>query len=198
MPHPKEAGLLDETIGGRRRGNSHAHVVSELGRGIVSGAFAVGSTLPGDEELSARFGFSRTVLREAMKTLAAKSLVQPKARVGTRVLDRSRWNLFDADVLLWRFEAGLDEELLVDLSEMRSAFEPAASAMAARRASAEDVAALYEIAARLADPAHDKISIARVDLEFHIAIARASKNPFMQSVTNLIEAALAIAFKLSS
>ncbi|MBC8129564.1 MAG: FadR family transcriptional regulator, partial [Rhizobiaceae bacterium] len=132
------------------------------------------------------------------KTLAAKSLVQPKARVGTRALDRSRWNLFDADVLLWRFEAGLDEELLVDLSEMRSAFEPAASAMAARRASAEDVAALYEIAARLADPAHDKISIARVDLEFHIAIASASKNPFMQSVTNLIEAALAIAFKLSS
>lgn len=191
-------GLLATTISGGRRGNSHAHVVSELGRGIVSGVFEVGSTLPGDEELCARFGFSRTVLREAMKTLAAKNLVQPKARVGTRVLEKSRWNLFDSDVLIWRFEAGLDEELLLDLAEMRAAFEPAAAAMAARRATADDIAKLYEIAHRLGDPAHTRVSIANVDLEFHLAIADVSKNPFMRSVSSLIEAALAISFKISS
>ena len=193
-----EAGLLQTTIGGGRRGNSHAHVVGEIGRGIVSGIFEVGSILPGDEELCARFGFSRTVLREAMKTLAAKNLVQPKTRVGTKVLERNRWNLFDADVLIWRFEAGLDEGLLLDLGEMRAAFEPAAAAMAARRATQEDIDKLREIATRLGDPGHDRVSIARVDLEFHLAIADVSKNPFMRSVSSLIEAALAISFKLSS
>ena len=193
-----ESGLLHTAITGGRPGNSHAHVVGELGRNIVSGVFEVGSILPGDEELCARFGFSRTVLREAMKTLAAKNLILSKARVGTRVLERSRWNLFDSDVLIWRFEVGLDEELVRDLAEMRAAFEPAAAAMAARRATPEDIEKLYEIARRLGDPGHDRVSIATVDLEFHLAIADVSKNPFMRSVSSLIEAALAISFKLSS
>ncbi|GGD97858.1 GntR family transcriptional regulator [Aureimonas endophytica] len=190
--------LLETTIAGQRRGNGHAQVVDELGRAIVSGRYEVGSILPGDDELCAHFGFSRTVLREAMKTLAAKNLVQPKARVGTRILEKSRWNLFDSDVLAWRFEAGLDEDLLVHLGEIRAAFEPEAAALAARRADPADVARLYEIARRLADPSHNKASIAKVDLEFHLAIAEVSKNPFMLSISSLIEAALAISFKLSS
>ena len=67
----------------------------ELGVGIVSGDFPQNSILPGDAELMERFGVSRTVLREAMKTLAGKGLIQAKARIGTRVRDRSDWNLFD-------------------------------------------------------------------------------------------------------
>ena len=70
-------GLLETTISGRKRRNSHAHVVSELGSAIVSGRIAEGSLLPNDAELSMRFGVSRTVLRETMKTLAAKRLVEP-------------------------------------------------------------------------------------------------------------------------
>ncbi|NKC50775.1 FadR family transcriptional regulator [Ochrobactrum cytisi] len=65
-------GLLETAITGRKRHNSHAVVVGELGRGIVAGTIPAGSILPGDHELSLRFGVSRTVLREAMKTLAAK------------------------------------------------------------------------------------------------------------------------------
>lgn len=191
-------GLLQTAIDGQRLRTSHAHVVSELGREIVTGVFPEGAILPGDGDLSARFGVSRTVLRESMKTLAAKSLVQPKARVGTRVLDRTSWNLFDADVLRWRFEAGVDEDFVLDLATMRAAFEPAAAALAAERATPEDIAKLYEIAGRLADPNHNRVSIANVDLEFHLAIADMSKNPFMRSMGSLIEAALAISFKLSS
>ncbi|WP_102960867.1 FadR/GntR family transcriptional regulator [Mangrovicella endophytica] len=191
-------GILEAAITGAPLRTSHAHVVGQLGRGIVSGEFGEGTILPGDEELSARFGVSRTVLREAMKTLAAKSLIQPKARVGTRVLERQNWNLFDGDVLRWRFESGLDEGLLIDLAEMRAAVEPAAAALAARHATAEDIEKLFSIARRFDDPAHDRVSIANVDLEFHLAIADVSKNPFMRSITSLIEAALAISFKLSS
>lgn len=191
-------GLLETTISGRKRRNSHAHVVSELGSAIVSGRIAEGSLLPNDAELSMRFGVSRTVLRETMKTLAAKRLVEPKAKVGTRVLDRSSWNFFDPDVLGWRCEAGIDQEFVKHLAEIRLALEPAAAAAAALQASNEDIVSLYVIAAKFDNPQHTPESIAKVDLEFHLAVAYMSGNPFMRSASGLIEAALAISFQLSS
>ncbi|MBN9044348.1 MAG: FadR family transcriptional regulator [Rhizobiales bacterium] len=191
-------GLLETAITGHKRHNSHAAVVDELGRGIVAGAIPEGSILPGDHELSLRFGVSRTVLREAMKTLAAKRLIEPKAKVGTRVLSRADWNFFDSDVLTWRFEAGFDEVFVDHLAEMRMALEPAAAAAAAERATSDEIVELYAIAAKFDDPDHTPESIAKVDLEFHLAIACMSGNPFMRSVSSLIEAALAVSFRLSS
>ncbi|MFD1199264.1 FadR/GntR family transcriptional regulator [Brucella gallinifaecis] len=191
-------GLLETAITGRKRYNSHAVVVDELGRGIVAGTIAEGSILPGDNELSLRFGVSRTVLREAMKTLAAKRLIEAKAKVGTRVLGASSWNFFDPDVLTWRFEAGFDEVFVDHLAEMRMALEPAAAAAAAKNATSEELVELYALAAKFDDPKHTPESIAKVDLDFHLAIARMSGNPFMRSVSSLIEAALAISFQLSS
>lgn len=191
-------GLLETTINGRKRRSNHAHVVAELGRGIVSGKIPEGSLLPGDTDLSARFGVSRTVLRESMKTLSAKRLVEAKAKVGTRVLDKASWNFFDSDVLGWRFEAGLDFEFIEHLAEMRMALEPAAAAAAAVRATSDDFVSLYAIAAKFDDLTHTPETIAKVDLEFHLAIARMSGNPFMRSASALIEAALAISFQLSS
>ncbi len=191
-------GLLETTISGRKRRNSHAHVVSELGSAIVSGRIAEGSLLPNDAELSLRFGVSRTVLRETMKTLAAKRLVEPKAKVGTRVLDRSSWNFFDPDVLGWRCDAGIDEDFVTHLAQIRLALEPAAAAAAASQASNEDIVSLYVIAAKFDNPKHTPETIAKVDLEFHLAVAHMSGNPFMRSASGLIEAALAISFQLSS
>lgn len=170
-------GLLETTISGRKRRNSHAHVVSELGSAIVSGRIAEGSLLPNDAELSMRFGVSRTVLRETMKTLAAKRLVEPKAKVGTRVLDRSSWNFFDPDVLGWRCEAGIDQEFVKHLAEIRLALEPAAAAAAALQASNDDIVSLYVIAAKFDNPKHTPETIAKVDLEFHLAVAHMSGNP---------------------
>ncbi|MEO7221708.1 MAG: GntR family transcriptional regulator, partial [Devosia sp.] len=89
-----------ESLAGSKPARSHSiRVVDDLGLAIVSGQRAEGSLLPGDFELLERFGVSRTVLREALKTLAAKGMVQARARVGTRVRPRSSWNLFDPDVL---------------------------------------------------------------------------------------------------
>ncbi|GAA5541371.1 FadR family transcriptional regulator [Ochrobactrum soli] len=191
-------GLLETAITGRKRHNSHAVVVGELGRGIVAGTIPEGSILPGDNELSLRFGVSRTVLREAMKTLAAKRLIEPKAKVGTRVLGHASWNFFDPDVLTWRFEAGFDEVFVDHLAEMRMALEPAAAAAAAERATSDEIVELYALAAKFDNPQHTPETIAKVDLEFHLAVARMSGNPFMRSVSGLIEAALAVSFQLSS
>lgn len=190
-------GLLQTVISGQRVRSNHAHIVSTLGQEIVSGVFAPGSTLPGDAELISRFGVSRTVLREAMKTLAAKGLIVSRARIGTRVTDRQAWNLFDADILDWHFSAGIDEEFLVHVSEIRLAFEPSAAALAAERASAGDIAQLRRLASDLG-AVHTAESFALADLRFHLAVAEASRNPFMRSVGNLIEAALVGVFKIHS
>ena len=191
-------GLLQTVISGHRLRNNHAHIVDTLGRDIVSGAMLPGSTLPGDAELLERFRVARTVLREAMKTLAAKGLIVSRTRIGTKVTDRQTWSLFDADILNWHFDSGIDEPFLIHISEIRLAFEPFAAGLAAERATAADVAGLERLAADMGDANHTAESFALADLKFHMAVAEASRNPFMRSVGNLIEAALVGVFKINS
>ncbi|WP_457661618.1 FadR/GntR family transcriptional regulator [Sinorhizobium medicae] len=173
-------------------------VVDELGQAVVGGEFSVGDTLPGDTDLAARFNVSRTVLREAMKTLAAKGLVVPRARIGTRVLPKAHWNLFDSDVLTWHFGAGVDEKFLRHVSEVRLALEPYAAALAARRASDADIARMMRLAVAMGDAGHSPHTLAQADLEFHLRLLEASLNPFMRTVGSLIEAALIGVFQLTS
>ncbi|QDY70882.1 FadR/GntR family transcriptional regulator [Qingshengfaniella alkalisoli] len=189
--------LLKSVITGQETRNSHAHVVGVLGREIVDGTYPVGSTLPGDQDLAERFHVSRTVLRETMKTLAAKGMIVARARVGTRVTPREKWNLFDSDVLSWFFQTGVDQQFLDHLCDMRLSFEPFAAGLAAQNASDDEITEmqLHVEGMRNATNTQD---FAIADLEFHLVVLRASRNPFMYSVGNLIEAGLASAFTLSS
>jgi DNA-binding FadR family transcriptional regulator len=177
---------------------SHAQVVDDLGKAIVSGAFPIGSILPGDSDLLQRFKVSRTVLRESMKTLAAKGLVVPRARVGTRVTEKIHWNMFDTAVLTWHFESGVNEEFLLHLYDIRLAFEPFAAGLVAERASGEEIELLRRLAMAMAAPEHTPDSLAVADLHFHLAITEASHNPFMRSLGGLIEAALVGMFRMSA
>ncbi|MBL0934664.1 MAG: FadR family transcriptional regulator [Rhizobiaceae bacterium] len=189
--------MLKTAISGQVARNSHSHVVHELGKSIVGGVYRSGSILPGDTELAERFDVSRTVLREAMKTLTAKGLVVPRARIGTRVTESSTWNFFDADVLTWHLERGVDFAFLHHLSDMRLSFEPNAARLAADRATKADIERLYACADAM-ENANSEESFALADLALHIAVLDASKNPFMYSVGTLIEAALVTSFKVSS
>ncbi|MDP2122682.1 MAG: FadR/GntR family transcriptional regulator [Hoeflea sp.] len=189
--------MLNATFSGRANRSQHSFVVNQLGEEIVSGTYASGTLLPGDVELAERFGVSRTVLREAMKTLTAKGMIIPKARIGTRVTERANWNLFDADVLVWHIEAGVDATFLKHLTDMRFAIEPFAARLAASRASKKEIELLYSYADKMSSADSDE-SFALADLEFHLALHGASGNPFMLSVGNLIEAALVTSFKMSS
>ena len=191
-------GPMESVISGRKSRTSHSQVVDELGKAIISGDYPVGATLPGDVELAQRFKVSRTVLREAMKTLAAKGLIIPRARIGTRVTPKTQWNLFDSDILSWHFHKGVDDEFLMHLSQIRLAFEPYAAGLAAENATEEDIAELYRLAEAMGDLGHTAETLAFADLQFHLAVAEASRNPFMRTVGSLIEAALVGVFKLSS
>jgi DNA-binding FadR family transcriptional regulator len=175
-----------------------AHVMREIGMGIVSGGFPQNSILPGDADLMLRFKVSRTVLREAMKTLAGKGLIQAKARIGTRVRDRADWNLFDRDVLLWHAEQGLEAAFVDHLHEIRMVLEPEAAALAAQRRLPEQLEGLYGWVDAMAAEAERPGSFVSADLNFHLAVAAAAGNPFLRSISTIIEVALTAVLTISS
>ena len=84
-----------------RRG-LHGEVVHTIGLQIVGGSIQPGDPLPPEDELTSNLAVSRTVLREAVRVLAAKGLVEARPKIGTRVRARSEWNILDPDVLSWR------------------------------------------------------------------------------------------------
>ncbi len=177
--------------------NSHAQVVDAIGADIIQGRHPQGSALPRDEELAGRFGVSRTVLREAIKTLTAKGLLVARSRVGTKVRPRDDWHMFDADVLRWHMEGGTGRAFYADLSEMRLAIEPCAAGLAAQRAGPEEIDGMRLTIERMA-VAPDRRAFAAADIDLHRQITKASGNVFMQSVGALIEAALLSSFWISS
>src|SRR5207247_4848532 len=133
----------------RRAHSNHAEVARSIGVDIIAGRYAEGGRLPGDAELTVMFGVSRPVLRESVKTLVAKGLLTTKARVGTVVRERGAWNMFDADVLAWHLDAGIDTRFLRDLAEIRLAVEPRAAALAAERRSEADLLELQRNLTRI-------------------------------------------------
>jgi DNA-binding FadR family transcriptional regulator len=108
---------------------------------IVGGRFGPGDTLPIEPAMGGELAVSRTVVREALKTLTAKGLVITGPRLGTRVRPRADWNHFDPDVVNWRLEAGVDAAFVRELMQLRLMIEPAAARLAARAATPEDIGA---------------------------------------------------------
>ena len=91
--------------------NAHGQAVDRIGGAIVAGRYAVGATLPAEPLLCEELGVSRTVVREAVKSLAAKGLLVAGPKVGTRVLPADNWNWFDPDVVAWQTGRRIDPRL---------------------------------------------------------------------------------------
>ena len=178
--------------------SNHSQIAAILGAEILKGIHPGGENMPSEPQLIKRFRVSRTVIREVMKTLAAKGLVVSKTRVGTRVRDSVHWNLFDADVLSWRVGIGLDSEFVRSLTEVRRAVEPAAARLAAGRRTTADLARMRSHVSDMARPGHTRETFAQADLALHLAIGRASGNPLMRSLAGVIETALLTSFTYSS
>ena len=176
--------------------NLHGQVVQELGRQIVGGEIAPGANLPREELLAERMKVSRTALREAMKVLSAKGLIESRQKTGTRVRDTIHWNQLDADVLAWRCASMPTEDFVEKLVEMREVIEPAAAA-AARRRDAAQLARIETAYAAMA-AATDLETWSTADLAFHEAVLRATNNELMTSLFSVIETALGGYFQLSA
>lgn len=184
-------------VGSSSARNLRKQIAWDLGVDIVAGRYPTDTVLLLDTEIVERFKVSRTVLREAVNALAAKGMLEARARTGTKVLPRQKWNMFDADVLVWHFEAGPDVGFLSSLREIRIGVELEAAALAATRRTDRQAAQLLALAERM-EKAETTEEFALADLQFHSAIAEASQNPFMASISSLVKVALAAAFKMSS
>lgn len=174
-------------------------VLRQLGKEICTGRYRPGQLLPSEPELCERFGYSRIVIREAIKSLVAKGMLEVSRRVGTLVLDLSRWNLFDPDVIAWRAEASEpDATMSRDLAELRRVVEPAAVRLAALRASDNDRKALRAAYMAMERAVAGKGDYVKADLAFHAAILSACGNQFLRQMQEAMSAMLQASFKVIS
>jgi DNA-binding FadR family transcriptional regulator len=177
----------------------HQRVVDELGQRIVGGVWKPGQSLPVEDLLASEIGVSRGALREAVKALTAKGLLQVRPRTGTRVLPPEQWNHLDRDVLRWQ-QAGDPVALLRDTGELRRIVEPEAARLAAGRADPGEVRALFEaLAAMEAAAARPGLSgYIEADAAFHRALLDASGNRLLGSLGRAIDIALEHSFLVST
>jgi GntR family transcriptional regulator, galactonate operon transcriptional repressor len=157
----------------------------------VGGELKPGDLLP-EAEFIAELGVSRTVLREAIKVLGAKGLVEARPRVGTKVRARNHWSLMDPDILAWQSEAGLDEPFLRNLAEVRYVIEPAATRLAAQRATEEEIHIIEEAYRQMEAHVVDSEAFIAADMQFHFGILNACHNEILEQMSATIGEALEI------
>ncbi|GAA1019951.1 GntR family transcriptional regulator [Acrocarpospora pleiomorpha] len=166
----------------------HGQVVEIIGRRLVTGEFPENGRID-LVELEAELQVSRTVVREALKVLASKGLVDSRQKRGTVVRPRGEWNLLDPDVISWEFE-NRGSQMLSQLAEVRQMFEPAAAALAAVRRGEADLAEL-EGALQDMSAARTPAEAASADLRFHRAVLAATGNELLVRMEVVVESVLA-------
>jgi GntR family galactonate operon transcriptional repressor len=179
------------TLGGYRGRGLHGEVVEELGRRILASEFIEGQILE-ITELGTEMDVSRSVMREALRVLKAKGLVDARQKRGTFVLPRSEWRLLDADVMRWQFQGhDGDQTLLDDLAELRGIIEPAAAGLAALRRTDDDIADLDAALSLMSAAAGGDGDAVRADLTFHRAVLAATHNELLIRTEIVLQPGLA-------
>lgn len=171
-----------------RRG-IHGQTVEVIARRILAGEIAEGATL-NLAALQAELDVSLTALREALKVLSAKGIVDARQKRGTFVRPRTDWNLLDGDVIRWQLAEGAGEQFLDQLHEVRTIVEPAAARLAAARATPDDVAALDAALVEMS-AATDPVAAVGADLNFHRALLAATHNELLERMEVVMETGLA-------
>ena len=180
-------------------GRSFTHdIVQRLGQEIVCGVYGAQNPFPIEAELCKRLGVSRSVLREAVKMLTTKGLLNARPRQGTWVEPESNWNLLDPDVLRWFLERKFSPTLLLEFTQVRLAIEPMAASMAARLATDEAKAAIVAGLDRMKAAERGEDDPLESDIAFHVAVLRASGNRFLAQMRDLIDVALRTSIRLTN
>lgn len=178
--------------------NVLGHTLDHLGLAIVSGRYPPGTSVPPEPILCEELGVSRTVVREAVKSLVAKGLLSTGPKVGTRVLPSQQWNWFDPDVIVWQSHAGLTREFLRDLQELRRVMEPAAVRIAAQRRTDADIAEVEDAFAGMKRAVEHGGDYVSHDLRFHQGLLRACHNRMIVQMSKALAALLRTSFEIST
>ena len=158
----------------------------------VDKSFPPGSKLPNEPELAARLNVSRTTLREAVRTLVSRRILEIRRGQGTFVVKHSDLeHPLNLNVLS---RAHID---IGDLYEIRLIFEPQVAAYAARRATAEDIERILHFGTeeeRLIQSGENRTA---AEHAFHQAIAMAAHNAFIEQLMPVIYQAIDKGVELS-
>lgn len=175
----------------------HTRVADQIGRSVVRGEIQPGHALPSELRICDMMNVSRTAVREALRVLVGKGLLQSRPKSGTKVRDPEHWNHLDPDVLRWQLEVSDVDNFLRKLFQLRFAVEPAAAALAASAASADDSRRIKTAFEKMAS-AKSNEAFAEADIEFHRNIFRATQNEFFWPIAQMFEHALHECFRMSS
>lgn len=173
-------------------------VARELGRRIVAGSYEPDSLLSSEDELAERYQVSRVVVRDAVKILVGKGMLDVRRGIGTRVRPRYDWLLLDDDVLAWHLSAPPNPDFLQQLTEIRLCFEPKAARWAAERATPEDLAEMAEACSKMEEEKGSVEKFIVADAMFHRSVIRAAHNEFLTAMEGVIFSALLVSFQITN
>lgn len=189
--HATHRPLKDISMRSSSRGNNlTTSIVQDLGVAIVTGTYSKENPFPVEADLCKQYNASRSVLREAVKMLTAKGLLNARPRQGTWVQPEESWNLLDPDVLRWLLERKFSLRLLIEFTQIRLAVEPCAAALAARSAGPAELSTISSAIERMLAAERGEDDPLESDIAFHSSVLRASGNPFYAQLRELIETAL--------
>ncbi|MCX7304190.1 MAG: FadR/GntR family transcriptional regulator [Hyphomicrobiales bacterium] len=179
-------------VGAVPRRSLHDEVVATLGRGIVSGTFGEGTSLPNEADLAGDLGVSRNVLREAVKVLVAKGMLDVRPKTGTTVRMKEHWHMLDPEVLAWEAAGDLHLPYAFNFTEFRLILEPKASFLAARRATDAEIHTIRARCDALEACVGHLDRMPNADIAFHQSIHRASHNALLQHLGVLTAAIMRV------
>ena len=161
----------------------YEHIVEQIESQILSGKLRNGDQLPNERELAQKFGVSRTAVREAVKTLREKGLVSSHQGRGTFITDNTARSMRHSLGFAMRISAANGS---ANLTEVREILEPEIAALAAKRANADDIAAMRQAIEGMDVALDDADTFIESDLAFHLALARATHNTLVPTLLDPI------------
>jgi DNA-binding FadR family transcriptional regulator len=161
-------------------------VAREIGRQIVAQNYKTDDLLEDEDSLAKRYQVSRSVIRDAVKILVGKGLLEVRRGIGTRVRARHNWGLLDDDVLAWHQAAPPSPEFVRQLLDMRLIIEPKAARWAAERGSDEKLQKIKEAQEKMDRSTGTEEDFVLADAHFHRAILRAANNEILEAMEGVI------------
>ncbi|MGV7962264.1 FadR/GntR family transcriptional regulator [Photorhabdus tasmaniensis] len=162
-------------------------LAEKIGQQILSGEYKTEAILPGEIELAEQFDVSRTSVREAIKILAAKGMLLPRPRIGTRIMPTIHWNFLDQDLLKWWMNRDNLSQVIEHFHIVRLAIEPQTCFLAAKNATQEQKKQLLHLIDEmyLLKENFNREKWIDIDYLFHHTIYKSCGNPFLGSFANL-------------
>jgi GntR family transcriptional repressor for pyruvate dehydrogenase complex len=166
-----------------RTSRLYEQIVQQIEESIVKGNLKPGDQLPAERELAQRFGVSRTAVREAVKALREKGLVEAYSGRGTFITDGTTQAVRQSLDLMVKIG---QPEGSTHLAEVRAILEPEIAALAATRIQEAELVTMREAVGVMDKAEHDPEAYIEADLDFHLALAEAAGNPLILSLLDSI------------